>query len=76
MARWVELRVLIDLDQPLGPQVAPAKAFLEWKLLEDMTGKSRQHLHSLIAGTKRWASGVVTLRRLDGYVNDSPPSDA
>lgn len=70
MARQVELTVVIDLDEPLGPQIAAAKPFISWKLLQDMTGLSRQHLDRLRADAKHWAKGVVSVRPVDVFVND------
>ena len=70
MARYVQLQVLIDLDRPLGPQVAAAKPFVSWKLLQDMTGLSRQQLDRLRTDAKKWANGVVSMGPVDVFVND------
>lgn len=74
--RLVKLEVVIDLDAPLGPQVAAAKPFIGWKLLEDMTGMSRQHLDRLRVTTRKWASGVVVMGPVDVFVNDAERRDA
>lgn len=69
--RLVKLEVVIDLDAPLGPQIAAAKPFIAWKLLEDMTGLHRSHLDRLRTATRKWANGVVLMGPVDVFVDDA-----
>jgi len=64
MALIPVIHVDIDDAQPLGPQVAAARALnVEWKLLERATGKSRRWLYALMVdalqGGKRPALPII-----------------
>lgn len=49
MARIVRYEIVLNLDRPLGPQIAAARATgCPWKILEDLTGLSRQRLATLV----------------------------
>lgn len=49
MTNVVRLVVAIDLDLPLGSQVARARAKgVPWKMIEELTGLTRQRLYQLV----------------------------
>lgn len=54
MADLHELRLVVDRDQPLGPQLEKLRAEgVPWKLIERLTGKRKTRLEEYLA---RWRS--------------------
>ena len=66
----------VDTDQPLGPQLAPWRAFgMEWTPIENITGYSRRWLQPLVAASQIWERHRVRTEVLLPATKEPPSTE-